>query len=602
MFEKSSTLSSERRPLLRELPAAERRLQIRALLALGFLVSISLLGKFRYGQFELPMVHHGRRELGSWSWADVTPSRDLVWQSCYNGSLECARLDVPMDWQDPSDANRVVLGVIKLAARTKDESLPPVFINPGGPGGSGIDYLMNNGRELQTIDLVSFDPRGVGVSTPRVDCWSTAQMRHDWELQNTAVIDERPGLAYDLYARSIALSRSCEITLNSTGILRHVSTVYSARDMLEILNKTGHSKLRYWGFSYGTLLGGVFAALFPERVERLVSDGNVNYKGWYNVDIALSIADADLILDAFDRSCHEAGPRKCAFWASSPTKVQQQRAALLESLKKKPVIIPPGARESGPKMPELVTYSKVQIMSRGMLYKPLELFDQMAEIYAALEKGDGLPYYDFAHQGGDDEGASGSCEVNKIPTNMPRESSAEPDVFGAVMCSDARPLNDTAEEFAEYAETISHVSRWTGAASAVFRATCLGRTVRPKWKFSEEDIHGNTHFPILYVGLIADCATPLHNAYYNSARFPGSVVLVQNSYGHCSSAAPSTCTAKHIHTYFQNGTLPEPGTACDPDINLFGLPGDDSIEQHEELSYAVRQLSRNTNFRHIHKL
>lgn len=94
-----------------------------------------------------------------------------------------------------------------------------------------------------------------------------------WMLQETPVVDERPGLAYDEHARKGAYSAVCQRAMNSTSILRHLSSASVARDMLEILDKTGNSKLRYWGFSYGTILGGVFAGLYPDRVERLVSDG-----------------------------------------------------------------------------------------------------------------------------------------------------------------------------------------------------------------------------------------------------------------------------------------------------------------------------------------
>ena len=94
-------------------------------------------------------------------------------------------------------------------------------------------------------------------------------------MQEVSVFDEHPGLIYDHYARQMAYSGACEAAMNETGIMRHLGSASIARDMLEILDKTGHEQLRYWGFSYGTILGGVFAGLFPERVERLVSDGKI---------------------------------------------------------------------------------------------------------------------------------------------------------------------------------------------------------------------------------------------------------------------------------------------------------------------------------------
>jgi len=230
------------------------------------------------------------REGTSFRWADVPPSRSLTWHPCYYGQgqqepgagrLECARLDVPMDWLDPSDddSQRVVLAVVRLRATSRGPYRGPVFFNPGGPGGSGVWALRDHGRDLQAIvgedyDIVSFDPRGVGASTPRIECWSSAQDRVLWDLQDVGVLDAHPGVLYDAFARAQALSRTCEENIDGErGILRHSSTASHARDMLEVLTQMGEEKLRYWGFSYGTVLGGTFAAMYPDRVERMVSDG-----------------------------------------------------------------------------------------------------------------------------------------------------------------------------------------------------------------------------------------------------------------------------------------------------------------------------------------
>jgi len=203
-------------------------------------------------------------------------------------------LKVPLDWLQPSEHERVVLAIIKLPASDVESYKGPVFINPGGPGGSGVYALKRNGKSLQRIigsnhDLISFDPRGVGATTPNVDCWSSIQSRKIWALQDVGVIDSHPGILYDAYARATALSGLCSRKLAGNGtaklvssdspaghdISSFVSTASTARDMLEILNLGGWEKLRYWGFSYGTMLGGMFATLWPEKVERMVNDGEI---------------------------------------------------------------------------------------------------------------------------------------------------------------------------------------------------------------------------------------------------------------------------------------------------------------------------------------
>jgi pimeloyl-ACP methyl ester carboxylesterase len=203
-------------------------------------------------------------------------------------------LKVPLDWLRPFEDERVVLAIIKLPASDVETYKGPVFINPGGPGGSGVYALKRSGKLLQQVigsnhDLISFDPRGVGATTPNVDCWSSIQSRKIWALQDVGVIDSHPGILYDAYARATALSGLCSRKLAGNGtaklvssdspaghdISSFVSTASTARDMLEILNLGGWEKLRYWGFSYGTMLGGMFATLWPEKVERMVNDGEI---------------------------------------------------------------------------------------------------------------------------------------------------------------------------------------------------------------------------------------------------------------------------------------------------------------------------------------
>ncbi|KAH6897261.1 TAP-like protein-domain-containing protein [Thelonectria olida] len=539
----------------------------------------------------------GKEPAGQWTWNDVTPSRDLAWEKCYDGKFDCARLDVPMDWLEPAGNKTVRLGVLRLAAKSSDKKLSPVFVNPGGPGGSGVQFLRQAGHLIQTIvgdnhDIISWDPRGVGVSTPRVECWGSSQKRKAWSLQETPVVDERPGLEYDAYSRAFAYSGACEAAMDHTGLMSHLGTPSHARDMLEILKKTGHEKLRYWGFSYGTVLGGVFAALFPEKVERMVSDGNCDYHDWFKLDHTQFLVDTDKILDAFDKACHEGGPDKCALWAQSAEAVQNRRAALLEKLKISPVIVPAWTLPSGPELPEVITYSKLQRLMQTMLYRPQKALLHMARIYEALERGDGLPYWNKVREPDDeDETPKDSCSLGETPATLPQETGAEPDAFPAIMCSDNEQATDTPAEFSEYVKGMLKTSRWAGAVNLYFHVLCLGRKVRPKWKFDEATIQGETAHPILFIGNMADNVTPFQSAVKNSARFPGSVVLKQNSYGHCSLAAASTCTARHVRAYFQHGTLPPPGTECDPDYGLLDLPSDQQVNAEDDLASAVLKLT-----------
>jgi hypothetical protein len=291
------------------------------------------------------------------------------------------------------------------------------------------------------------------------------------------------------------------------------------------------------------------------------------------------------------------------FYASSPAAIRDRLHRLLETVRKSPVIIEPSP-EAGPEMPELVTYSKLKRMMSTALYQPIYRFRRVAQVLAALEVGDGKPYFEYTSPA-EGQDPSTFCSAETVPPTVPISGPGEEDTddaFPSIMCSDALLFNQTLEEFEEYSKRLLEISEAAGAVQIVFRLSCVGRTIRPKWRF-DGPFGGNTSHPILFIANIADNVTPLISAMNNSAGFPGSVVLVQNSYGHTSLSAASTCTARFIHEYFQNGTLPEPGTVCEPNGTPFELAygkNDHSVAQigegTDELTFAVEQLSRRTNW------
>ena len=322
----------------------------------------------------------------------------------------------------------------------------------------------------------------------------------------------------------------------------------------------------------------------------------MDYHDWYNLEQFTFLQDTDKIMEAFFEFCFKAGPEKCAFYAKENADAIRTRFLdLLAALRRSPVVLPAYANETGPLMPELVTYSELQLLVRTSIYKPIHKFPILAKVMAALEKKDALPFYNMKNDESDPP-ALDFCTSNNTAPTVPTDASRGNDAFPAIMCSDGEPFVDTPESFAKYAEALRGVSKYAGTSNAHFRLSCAGRSIRPKYRYAQTEMGANTSFPILFIGNIADNVTPLLSARTNSKRFPGSVVLVQKSYGHCTLAAPSTCSARVINAYFQNGTLPQPDTYCDQDYELFEDPPTLQAEGAEDqLALAVHKLSRTTN-------
>jgi pimeloyl-ACP methyl ester carboxylesterase len=198
----------------------------------------------------------------------------LDWQPCDSG-FECARLLVPFDYSRP-DGRRFSLPVVKLPASDPSRRIGALVINPGGPGGSGVQYALGARSELPAavlarFDIVGFDPRGVGASEPALSCLTGPQ------LDQYLATDDAPANAAQLatvVGQSKLYAERCE--QNSAALLPYVGTRNAARDMDVLRAALGESRLTYLGKSYGTYLGTWYAQLFPARVRALVLDGAVD--------------------------------------------------------------------------------------------------------------------------------------------------------------------------------------------------------------------------------------------------------------------------------------------------------------------------------------
>ncbi len=206
----------------------------------------------------------------------------LNWQPCTPAGWQCATFKAPRDYGNPH-AGFVKIAVTRLPASDQANRIGALFVNYGGPGGTAVDRTQANGAArfgpaiTSKFDLVAFDPRGVGQSTPSIDCKAN---------QVTQGIYSKPfttpeNLDVDaLIAKDTTYIHQC-ISLNKE-ILPYVSTANVARDMDGIRAAMGDSKLNYFGYSYGTFLGATYASLFPNNYRAMVLDGPIDAKTYIN--------------------------------------------------------------------------------------------------------------------------------------------------------------------------------------------------------------------------------------------------------------------------------------------------------------------------------
>ncbi|MBR8638795.1 alpha/beta fold hydrolase [Streptomyces tuirus] len=225
--------------------------------------------------------------------ADTVHATKLTWKNCATKDypvLQCASLEVPLDHRRPR--GRQITLALSRVPHTAGTYQGPLLVNPGGPGGSGLTLAGFVASSLPEevaaqYDVIGFDPRGVGASRPALDCkpGHFAAVRPDSVPTTPAV--ERANLT-----RAKSFAAACG--KKHADLLPYIDTVSAARDLDAIRQALGVGRLNYFGYSYGTYLGAVYARLFPERVRRLVLDSVVSPTDvWYDVNQYQNLAFND---------------------------------------------------------------------------------------------------------------------------------------------------------------------------------------------------------------------------------------------------------------------------------------------------------------------
>jgi pimeloyl-ACP methyl ester carboxylesterase len=251
---------------------------------------------------------------------------ELAWADCGTAEagvaagVQCARAELPLDYDDPA-GEQVQIAVAKVPASDPAQRIGSLFFNFGGPGGAAVEYLQAAGAARfatlnQRFDIVGFDPRGVGQSTPAIDCRANQETQGIYSVPVPTPLDIDVA-AYVAKVRSYV--DSC--VANNGPILEHVSTANVARDLDVLRSAVGDERLTYLGYSYGTFLGATYASLFPHRFRALVLDAPVDATRYVNDPlsyIAEQTAGFELGLARFAEACAVDQVACSGFGATSP--------------------------------------------------------------------------------------------------------------------------------------------------------------------------------------------------------------------------------------------------------------------------------------------
>jgi pimeloyl-ACP methyl ester carboxylesterase len=454
----------------------------------------------------------------------------INWQACgpEHPGFDCASVKVPLDYDNPRGATTTV-ALARKPATDKAHRIGSLFLNPGGPGGSGVDFALGAGNKLSAnlqgrFDIVGFDPRGIGRSDPLHCFASEADLGKFFEGVPSfpyQAAQERP--YYDRYR---SLGPECR---DDQAIAGHMSTADVVRDMDLLRRAVGDRKISYLGFSYGSFLGATYANMFPNNIRALVIDGVLNPELWSSGRQVESdrIATKEEFRE-FLRNCDEAA---CVFGP----KPEQRWDALLKSVRAKPIQLGD----------QLYTYDAVINAAIGAMYSPSDwpdaaaLFDQLSDAAAG-------------------------------PSKTGLSVAAEPDydngfdAYNGNVCADI--------EFPRSFEAYRSTARYAAAGSEFGPAWWWGNAACANWPVNQDRYAGpwrtRTNAPVLVVGNYFDGVTDYRGAQAVNRQIAGSRLLTYAGWGHTAYQV-SKCATDHTNAYLLNGTLPAVGTVCPANPNPF---------------------------------
>ena len=467
--------------------------------------------------------------------ADALPSsltsQKLDWGGCKatadspapSSDWQCATLKVPLDWAKP-DGETIGLALIRAKARGGDR-IGSLLFNFGGPGASGVSFMPSYGATVSVLreryDLVSWDPRGTGAS-------EGVRCRSDKAIQAAESVDATPDTSAEetaYFQDATDFGKGCEKAAGQ--LLAHVSTTDTARDMDLMRQVLGDTKMHYFGISYGTELGGVYAHLFPKNVGRLILDAVVDPS-------ADTVGHAENQARGFQRALDDY----LKSTGQDPEKGSQKISDLLTRIDANPL-----STASGRKLTQTLAVTGIVL--------PLYSKSSWPTLTSALdsaEQGDGSELLDLA-DGYNERDTSGHYGTT---THSQR----------VISCLDdkQRPTLAETKKLLPTFEKISPVfGDFLGWDTAGW---CHDWPVAGQYDTPEVSAPGAA--PVLVVGNTGDPATPYEGARKMADELGKGVgvVLTWKGEGHGAYGSGSDCVDSTVNAYLLKGTVPKDGKVC----------------------------------------
>lgn len=465
-------------------------------------------------------------------------SQELTWTD-EGDLLDSTSVEVPLDWAEP-DGDTIEIAIMRHKAA--GESLGSLLMNPGGPGGSGYDYVRDYAQYLVSpdvldqFDLIGFDPRGVNHSNP-VICYTDPADRDEYLYGTYESAYGTQGWVDELTEREKAYAAACEE--NTGPLLAHIDAASVARDMDVMRAVLGDDKINYLGYSYGTYLGTMYAELFPEKVGKMVLDGAVDPSVSDLDALAFQMGGFESALRAFVVDC-QANNADCPFPGDENAAMTQIRA-MLDGIDAKALVASDGRQlDSATVGTGIADYLYSDSLWPDLAIVFTDLFaDQADSTFAAADDYNG-------------RNADGSYADNSN------------DVYSAVTCAEGDLGTDSVDTLGgipvlkEKAPTIGDYFGYDD--TFVLDALCSN------WPYPTPDLpttyDAEGAAPILVIGTSNDPATPYANAVSLSKQLASGVLISYEGEGHTIYAQGVACIDDTVDAYFIDGTVPASDPMC----------------------------------------